>query len=509
MRRSFTARTKIAIKDVYTRVTLNRLTAAFFVFGFIHCFAQGIMHSFLFTVDSDYSTLLTGIVHAAQIPSKNHTFLDGTAGNYKLVMCNWIPHTPDNCSTIFQSKVDMDPSSNEDPISRGNVITQNIGPGDISIYANLSAAVVTSVTLRDHQGDVVTLSGPCTSMLTYAQQLLQNYKREDLVWMLLQFWMFAISLTSMLCDSVPHILAALGARVLATAWSIYALYRTHQRKQTFHELFELAGTPCSVEIFPIYYQTRMSYEIPDIILNFSALLVASYLSWTLLKVYNTQSFKRLGAPEHITRVYRFFMAVQACLQLESFVLLTAMGLWIDQLFNTYVRNISEHTGAYEIACILTTAAMVPWIATGWYAIRREMKRLMVVFLAINFGFVAGWAIMFYSQVYRWSFIAWPALGCYMVASFILLITTIGLGIVCRMNFGQGLAQYLHAEDALAKANFSPSVFDIEKSNEKENEMVIDYDLKSPGSQVTYYLPSLGRTLGPHASITSGSPDDTK
>ncbi len=48
------------------------------------------------------------------------------------------------------------------------------------------------------------------------------------------------------------------------------------------------------------------------------------------------------------------MAVQACLQLELYVLMAGMGLWIDQLFNTYIGAISEHTFVYEGVFIFYT-----------------------------------------------------------------------------------------------------------------------------------------------------------
>lgn len=99
---------------------------------------------------------------------------------------------------------------------------------------------------------------------------------------------------------------------------------------------------------------------------------------------------------------------------------------------------------------------------GWYSIRLEMKRMMIFFIGIGFVITTGWSIMFYSIVYRWSvlliasnvnfflnsvmlinrsFVQWPYLGCYTVASFILLIASMALGVVCRMNFGKGFAQY--------------------------------------------------------------------
>ncbi len=40
-----------------------------------------------------------------------------------------------------------------------------------------------------------------------------------------------------------------------------------------------------------------------------------------------------------------------------------------------------------------------------------------------------------------TFVQWPYLGCFIVASFVLLIASMVLGIVCRINFGKGLAEY--------------------------------------------------------------------
>jgi hypothetical protein len=36
---------------------------------------------------------------------------------------------------------------------------------------------------------------------------------------------------------------------------------------------------------------------------------------------------------------------------------------------------------------------------------------------------------------------WPYLGCFTVASFTLLVASMALGIVCRLNFGKGLKEY--------------------------------------------------------------------
>jgi len=45
-----------------------------------------------------------------------------------------------------------------------------------------------------------------------------------------------------------------------------------------------------------------------------------------------------------------------------------------------------------------------------------------------------------------------------MVSFVVLIATGISGLLCRLNFGKGLAHYLHVEAELAKADFTPEVF---------------------------------------------------
>lgn len=53
-----------------------------------------------------------------------------------------------------------------------------------------------------------------------------------------------------------------------------------------------------------------------------------------------------------------------------------------------------------------------------------------------------------------TFLQWPFIGCFIVASLILLIASMVLGVVCLMNFGKGLAQYCMS-DVLIVLNISP------------------------------------------------------
>lgn len=66
---------------------------------------------------------------------------------------------------------------------------------------------------------------------------------------------------------------------------------------------------------------------------------------------------------------------------------------------------------------------------------------MAGFLGIGFVFTAGWAVMFYSKIYRWQFIQWPYFGCTTAIAFVVMVMTVVFGVITWRNFDQGLAHY--------------------------------------------------------------------
>ncbi|KAJ7239978.1 hypothetical protein B0H12DRAFT_1024935, partial [Mycena haematopus] len=453
-----------------------RVTVAFFLFSLVHCFAQGIIQSLLYAVDTEFEGVVTEIVHTARIPLKNMTYLEGSSNHLlTLRMCDNIPHgQPQNpCFVVFQSGVDdvtpapdvveFESISIVQDYDRGFAISPAFDSNDTFIGVDVTSSAASSVFLSQH----------CAQILVYPQQVLQDSAREDVTFIFFQFWLLGVSIFAVSRGSIPHILTALGSRLLIAAWSGYiVIYRTNHQASIFKQMVSAPGTPCGVELFPTYFATRYAYNIADLILSITALLLAALLSWNLLKVFNAQSFKRVGAPEHVLRIYKYFMAVQAVLQLEVFMLIAATSQWATVLTGTAISLISAHTKIYDALIIATAILVIPWIALGWYGVRRERKSLIISFLGVSFFFLTGWAIMFYSKVYRWSFLQWPYLGCLTVSSFILILASMILGTICWRNFDKGLAEYLNAEDALASLNFTPEVFqhsDVEKSGEKSGD----------------------------------------
>ncbi|KAF9446545.1 hypothetical protein P691DRAFT_733061 [Macrolepiota fuliginosa MF-IS2] len=435
-------------KVAYARIIVNKLTTAFFVFSFILCFAQGIIQSFLFSIDADFKGTLHDIIstvepnallNLTQIPSQFHT------EDIPLWLCNDIPigaqRQRENCSIIFDTTQPIVPSSQ-------TIILSGIafpGQGVASIKG-------------EDDSQLTNVSHTCAQTLLYAHQNIRNFNSEDLTFIILQFWLLGISVMAVVNDSAPHLFTVLVTRALMTVWSIYSVWRTRNFQDIFGKLYADPGTPCHIDFFPAYFPRRTEYEIPDLVLNITGFLISCWFSWALLRTYNAQAMRYVGAPEHVNRIHKLFLAVLSCLQLGVFVLVTAMGLWVDVLRNTAIHGISTHTSIYLGATITTSIILIPWICLGWYGIRCEMKKTIALFFFFGFAIIVGWSIMFYSLVYRWTLLQWPFLASLSMLSFILVVSSTILAIICRFNFNRGLKQYLHAEAALAQSGFSPEIF---------------------------------------------------
>lgn len=65
----------------------------------------------------------------------------------------------------------------------------------------------------------------------------------------------------------------------------------------------------------------------------------------------------------------------------------------------------------------------------------------IFFLVLGVLITSAWAAMFSSSSYRWTFSTWPFFACMTILSFVLLVASLILGIICRSNFGKGFAHY--------------------------------------------------------------------
>jgi hypothetical protein len=90
----------------YKRITLNKISLAFFLFGVIHCFTQVILQSFLYSLDLDNRTLVASVIQKAEVPRREIAWLTGNSKQFRLQLCTNIPFGMTNkfCTTIFDSR---------------------------------------------------------------------------------------------------------------------------------------------------------------------------------------------------------------------------------------------------------------------------------------------------------------------------------------------------------------------------------------------------------------------
>ncbi|CAE6512441.1 unnamed protein product [Rhizoctonia solani] len=307
----------------------------------------------------------------------------------------------------------------------------------------------------------VELSPGCVLALSWPAQVLRDFGREDLAMIAFQAWLLGMSVVAILNESVPHMVAGLFTQALSTGWSAFQMARSASFRAQYEETI-VRGACSGVDVLPDYFSHRTADEIPIIVFNGIFLVTMIVLSWRVCRVYGWQTFKRIGASRVMNRTYRLVLAFSIHLQCAVYFFVTSSVLWVDELLNGSIACFAEHQAIYKGIFITSILLLLPWLILGWIGVRRENKHMMHAFLTISALFITAWAAMFASEVYRWTFATWPFFAAMTVTSFMVLVATTGLAIVCRYNFKKGLALFLQSQQTLPGAEFTDAMPDPEK-----------------------------------------------
>jgi len=298
-----------------------------------------------------------------------------------------------------------------------------------------------------YNNTIATLDSACLFALNYPVSILLNTKREDVTFIAFQLWVLGMSIVAILNESIPHIIASLLTHVMATAWAGFQIVHTADFKADFSRL-ATNGACKPFNLLPKYWEQRREAEIPILALNAAALLVSAFLTWRLMKLFGWQTFKRVGASLKINRLYKLMLILSIIIQLSLFFMVVSVALWIDQLWNGQIAHLARFGFVYKPVFIVVLILLIPWLMTGWFAVRRELKIPMLVFLVLSFGYLAGSGAMFSSATFRWTFVQWRFFSLISSGSVLLTIIAFLLGLVCRFNFGKGLLRYLNAQEPI-------------------------------------------------------------
>lgn len=306
--------------------------------------------------------------------------------------------------------------------------------------------------------------GICSATFVWFHDVAEDEKREDIASIFFHFWTLSMAMVTILNESLPHLAATLVAHILGTAWAGFRIHSAENLKQRFYGL--LALEPCIPEAsFDAWWEARRVHATIIAVCSILSLLGTLYLSVMLYKVYASQTFSRVGASPQVHRIYKTVLLLSASLQLAWFFTLTSSGIWIDKISHGTLMHLAHHCKLYLAAFAVVLILSFPWIVLGWTAVRKEHRKLFIVFGAISVILVGISSAMFSSGLYRYIFKTWPFFATVTVTAYIFTVATLVLGVLCRLNFGKGLAHYLQVTETLEGMDFTPVYFsnDTEKA----------------------------------------------
>ncbi|KAJ6580657.1 hypothetical protein B0H19DRAFT_1328711 [Mycena capillaripes] len=343
------------------RLTLSKLTTAYVIFSIVHFALQRSLQIRAFTINADAAALLYSI--APQGNATNSSF--PTLSYPEIRMCANVPTNLDttHCTPVY----DGTPNNNTKVVTEkatptgtsSSSLSPNQSPNhkhalpQLKIFVLSDESVLVNITGYTYHEYPLNLTRSCMWSLNWPVSILDNTKREDIVFTSFQFWVLGMSLVALLNESIPHILASLLTHVLATEWSGFQISHT----ANFHNNFDsyithgaCAGVP---SFLPTYWQDRADLEYPTFALNIAALFISCFLTWKLVKLFGWQTFKRVGASLTIGRVYKLVLTLSIVLQLSLFFMGATVSLFLDQLFNGLAGRLAWHPLLYKINFIIT------------------------------------------------------------------------------------------------------------------------------------------------------------
>ncbi|KAF7978901.1 hypothetical protein HWV62_44415 [Athelia sp. TMB] len=557
---------------LWKRITFSRLTTTYFLFSLCHCVVQVAFQIQAFSINRQAASFLYSILLQGDATDPNGFFVLSPSG---LRMCDHVPSTfsTDTCEVIWNgtnlgssyalgSAPNLSwantPNSQAPSTLSATYTSSQISSATattITAAASVITSTVSSVTSNpveitingtkftefDKRSDVgdgsipassidgqiqvqingqgwdnksVTLDRTCLWALNYPTDILLDTKREDIAFIAFQFWVLGMSVVALLNESIPHIFTSSFTHMLATAWAGFQIYRTGVFKASFKEITTNGACP-GVNFLPTYWSERAAAEIPILVLNCIALVLSVLLSWRLLKLFGWLTFKRVGASLTINRIYQLVLILSIIIQLSLFFMVVAVALWIDQLWHGKIARLATEVRLYKGLFIAVLLLMVPWLMTGWFAVRREFRIPMLIFICLSFGYLVGCGAMFASTTFRWTFVTWRFFSLISSASALLTLSALVLGLMCRMNFGKGLLRYLNAHELIPdektmESPYSPSTdgSDVEKVAFPPVARVIPTFSAAFGSAEEVPPPSQmfsGRQLGPRFFKDSAVP----
>ncbi|KAJ6482871.1 hypothetical protein C8R47DRAFT_575194 [Mycena vitilis] len=401
------------VKLIYARITLTRYTTLYFYLALLSCLTLAILQSQTYASNSEGAYAVAGFLTKTNVNTTavGMSFLqDGD-----VVLCHNIPGQKGaNCFTLVERTTHSHLHVRDTILSFDGRAPPPLPPPD------------------DLQ--------QCALSLMWLEDVLSDARREDLGILVYQIWLMTLSVMTLLNESLPHLFAGLAARVLATAWAGFRVQGNINLYSTYLHVIT-AGECHGFDPLGGWWNESGAHEIAGLVSNAVNLVLMAGLSYKLFNVYVSKTFSRVGASAEVNRIYKLVLLLSVVLQLAGFFTLVQTALWVSKISFGSIRQFAEHFAIYLAGLIVTAVLEIPWLILGWISVRRESKTLFLVFACISVILFFTSTALFFSPLNRFVIKEWSFYATMSVTSSMLLIATFVLAIVCRLQYGKGLAHF--------------------------------------------------------------------
>ncbi|KAI0691822.1 hypothetical protein BC835DRAFT_100563 [Cytidiella melzeri] len=435
------------LSSAYVRITLSGVTLSFFLLSVSFCLVQIGFHGFLWDSDTTAFDNFNGILQKTDVPSDLLRWLEISGDDYLYRVCTETPFGVKNvsevCPIVYDSRVPAQPDWAAPPNIRKDSLQTEITP------------LALTVALAMGNG-TVQLSEQCTYTLLYPTQRLGNSLNEELALIFSQVWLLGISSAAIIWQSVPHLVAVFAMRVLATAWCAYTVWRTHDLDTRLWHILIGPDTPCHTDFDFLqgYISSRLTFQIPDLVLSIVALLFTAILGWRLLKSFSENVFNCVGPPARIVRLYRYMLTVLVSGQLLLYLMIASVSLALKEAIRSHA-NLLWLVIVFFVIALLLALVMIP---LGYYCTRQERKGSMVLFIVFLLSAIFAFFALFGIPAFQWTWLQWPFFAGVTSINAAVLVCCTACAILLRIHVGEGLSHYLHVEQVLSAQEFASDDF---------------------------------------------------
>ncbi|KAF8556731.1 hypothetical protein OG21DRAFT_550318 [Imleria badia] len=416
-----------ALKAWCARATRSRITTAFFLFVLANYAAQATLHTMILSGYARSRVLVTSAINAAGV-QRSFTVVQ----NDVLEICSGIP-------TVY-------------------------GTTCHTVYNGSAISTPTSTGMQ------------CAEGLTWLENYLRDSRSEEVVYLALESWLVVISLIALVDESIPHLIVVLAAQLVNAGWISYRVARDISAKHTYDEII-VNGTCGAFDILGGSWQYNMFCVTLGC--SIAALFAMILFAFKLVKLYSKATLSSVGSPPIINRMLKWRLWMRVFIQFTTFFTIAAAAVWYDKrksdtMASYYTRNILYDAGFYIVIIIIS-----PWLALGTYSISKEKRFLFLVYALLSICLLVISGLWFGSALFRYEYMSWRTFSCVTTMADILLVITCILSVICRLNFGKGLAHFLVVEQKLQASGFAYDTFLNGPSSSVGIKQVFTHDRPEP------------------------------